>query len=99
MRLRLHSYSSDQLVSLAQLIYYSLRRLHLPVRGAKQARREMSDAPKRQGGRPLPPPPRGPAVPPPPSRPRFEPVDREKVPIFFFFLVFTIYFVRCDRNV
>nr|XP_025657880.1 histone deacetylase complex subunit SAP18 isoform X1 [Arachis hypogaea] len=39
----------------------------------------MSDGPKRQGGRPLPPPPRGPpGPPPPPPRPRVEPVDREK---------------------
>ncbi|XP_054799796.1 histone deacetylase complex subunit SAP18 isoform X2 [Prosopis cineraria] len=38
----------------------------------------MRDAPKRQGGRPLSPPARGPPPPPPPPRPRFEPVDREK---------------------
>ncbi|XVE77020.1 hypothetical protein DITRI_Ditri13aG0028400 [Diplodiscus trichospermus] len=37
-----------------------------------------AEVPKRQSGRPLPPSARGP---PPPPRPRFEPVDREKVPL------------------
>ncbi|KAI4356856.1 hypothetical protein L6164_000843 [Bauhinia variegata] len=38
----------------------------------------MAEHAKRHGGRPLPPPARGPALPPPPPPPRMEPVDREK---------------------